>query len=57
MDYQKHYNNLIDRARNRLLENYTENHHIIPKCMNGSNDLVSLTPEEQRKFSGVIYNE
>ena len=49
MDYQKHYNHLIDRARTRLLETYTEKHHIIPKCMNGSNDvenIVALTPEE-----------
>ena len=49
MNYQKHYNELINRAKNRLLETYTENHHIIPKCMNGSNDIeniVALTPEE-----------
>ena len=49
MDYQRHYNKLIKRARNRLLESYTENHHIIPRCMNGSDDsinLVALTPEE-----------
>lgn len=49
MDYQSHYNKLIDRAKNRLLEGYTENHHIIPRCMNGSNkknNIVSLTPEE-----------
>ena len=49
MDYQKQYNLLIDRARNRLLETYTEKHHIVPKCMNGSNDvsnLVALTARE-----------
>lgn len=49
MDYQKHYNKLIERAKNRLLEGYTENHHIIPRCINGSNDvenIVALTPEE-----------
>ena len=49
MDYQKHYNNLINRAKHRLLEGYTENHHIIPRCIGGSNDstnLVALTPEE-----------
>ena len=49
MDYKQHYNKLIERARNRLLEGYTENHHIIPRCMNGTNDvknIVALTPEE-----------
>jgi len=49
MNYQKHYDTLISRAKNRLLEGYTENHHIIPRCMNGSNkakNLVALTPEE-----------
>lgn len=49
MNYQKHYNNLIDRAKNRVLYTYFENHHIIPKCMGGTNhksNLVKLTPEE-----------
>ena len=49
MNYQKHYNLLIDRAKTRLLEIYTETHHIIPRCLGGSNlesNLVELTPEE-----------
>ena len=49
MDYKKHYDLLVSRAKNRLLETYTENHHIIPKCMGGTdvpNNLVRLTPEE-----------
>lgn len=49
MDYQKHYNLLIDRARSRILEGYVERHHVLPKCMGGSDDkgnLVQLTPEE-----------
>lgn len=49
MDYQKIYNSLIDRARHRCLESYTENHHIVPRCMGGSDkqiNLVSLTAEE-----------
>ena len=49
MEYQKHYNRLIERAKSRILEGYIEEHHIIPKCLNGSNDksnLVKLTPEE-----------
>ena len=49
MNYLKIYNQLIDRARNRTLEGYSEMHHIIPRCMNGSNDpsnIAILTAEE-----------
>lgn len=49
MDYTKHYEALIERARNRILEGYSENHHIIPRCLGGTDDkdnLVRLTPEE-----------
>lgn len=49
MDYLKIYNNLIERGLNRNIEGFTEKHHIIPKCMGGSNvksNLVCLTPEE-----------
>jgi hypothetical protein len=49
MNYIKHYNALIERAKNRNLSIYTEKHHIVPKCLNGTDDksnLVNLTPEE-----------
>ena len=49
MNYRKIYSNLIYRGKNRVLEAYTEKHHVIPKCMGGSdeeNNLVNLTPEE-----------
>jgi hypothetical protein len=49
MNYTKIYNNLIEKARSRILEGYQEKHHVIPRCMNGTNDitnLVGLTPEE-----------
>lgn len=49
MDYQKHYDKLIDRARTRSLVGYSERHHIIPICMGGpdiSENKVRLTPEE-----------
>lgn len=49
MDHSKHYDLLINRARNRVLEEYTERHHIHPKCLGGGNEpenLVRLTPEE-----------
>lgn len=49
MDYNKHYYNLINRAKSRVLEGYVEKHHIIPKCLGGTDDfdnLVVLTAEE-----------
>jgi hypothetical protein len=49
MDYQKHYNLLISRAKDRQLSGYAEVHHIVPKCMGGGNEqsnLAKLTPEE-----------
>ena len=49
MDYFKHYDLLIERARNRTLDCYVEKHHVIPKCLGGSNaetNIVSLTAEE-----------
>jgi hypothetical protein len=49
VNYQKIYDLLINRARNRILKGYLERHHIIPRCMGGNNaksNLVDLTPEE-----------
>lgn len=49
MDYKKHYWLLIDRARDRTLLGYRERHHVLPRCMGGSNcreNIVSLTAEE-----------
>ena len=49
MNYKKIYDQLIERAKMRTLEGYSENHHIIPKCMGGSNELdnfVALTGRE-----------
>lgn len=49
MNYKKIYDSLIERGRTRVLNSYKEKHHIIPRCMDGTNDafnLVDLTPEE-----------
>jgi hypothetical protein len=49
MNYQKLYNNIVRRGQNRILEGYSEKHHIVPRCMGGTDEvtnLVSLTPEE-----------
>lgn len=49
MNYRRHYERLIERARNRMLDGYVEVHHVLPKCMGGDDspsNLVQLTAEE-----------
>lgn len=71
MDYQKIYNKLTESRKNRVLEEgqYYEKHHIVPKCLGGTNDadnLVVLTFREHymahlllskihRHHSGIQY--
>lgn len=52
MDYKLIYEKIIARAKNRTtttIDEYTEKHHIIPRCMGGDDEkenIVILTPEE-----------
>jgi hypothetical protein len=49
MNYTKHYNFLIERAKLAQHIGYTERHHIVPRCMGGTDDvsnLVKLLPAE-----------
>lgn len=49
MNYRFHHDKIIERASLRILDGYAERHHILPRCMSGSNkvdNLVRLTPEE-----------
>lgn len=49
MNYQLIYNQLIERAKTRVLTCYKEKHHITPKCMGGLDvpeNLVFLTGRE-----------
>lgn len=49
MNYQWHYDRLIERGLKTRTEEYRERHHIIPKCLGGNNkkeNLVYLTAEE-----------
>ena len=43
MDYQNLYNEICKRGQTQRQLEYAENHHIIPKCMGGSNDKSNLT--------------
>lgn len=47
--YYKWYYNIINNAKNRIVNEYVERHHIIPKSLGGSNkkdNLVILTAKE-----------
>jgi hypothetical protein len=49
MNYEKIYQQLMDRATSRTLSGYKERHHIVPKCIGGDNstsNLVQLTARE-----------
>jgi len=49
MNYQRHYDVLIARARIRELDGYSERHHVVPRCLGGDNstdNIVRLTAEE-----------
>jgi len=49
MNWKKIHDAIIERANNRCLEGYSETHHIIPKCLGGSDspdNLVRLTARE-----------
>jgi hypothetical protein len=51
MDYARIYYNIIERSKNRQIDyfKYYEKHHIIPKCMGGSDDeknIATLTARE-----------
>ena len=53
MDYQKHYNQLIESRkllnRKKSKDEYFERHHISPRCIGGSEEIsnfILLTPRE-----------
>lgn len=49
MNYESHYFKLMERARTRLLEGYSEQHHVVPRCLGGDDsvdNLVDLTAKE-----------
>lgn len=63
MDYNKIYNNLINSRKELIRDKATgiyEKHHIIPKCLDGANDidnLVLLTPREHYIAHWLLYKQ
>lgn len=49
MNYEKIYKSLIDKRRNNKPKEYSEKHHIVPRCLGGTDDsenLIYLTARE-----------
>lgn len=49
MNYEKIYNQIVQRGKIRVLTGYKENHHIVPRSLGGDNsvaNLVYLTAKE-----------
>jgi hypothetical protein len=40
--YQKRYEKLVNHYKNNLSEGFVEKHHIVPKCMGGSDDISNI---------------
>ena len=56
--YEKRYNRVINHFKNIQLEGYTENHHIIPRCMGGNDskeNLVRLTAKAHYVAHHLLY--
>jgi hypothetical protein len=49
MNYEQVYSRIVERGKQRILEGYGENHHIVPKCLGGADtqdNIVRLTARE-----------
>lgn len=49
MNYKKIYDQIINRAKTRIVSGYKERHHIVPRCIGGTDNLdnlVELTARE-----------
>jgi hypothetical protein len=49
MDYQKIHDQIINRAKQRVLNGYKERHHVVPRCLGGNDtidNIVLLTARE-----------
>tara|TARA_R110000764_G_scaffold76025_1_gene153081 strand:- start:4 stop:537 length:534 start_codon:yes stop_codon:yes gene_type:complete len=49
MNYEKVYYQIIEQAGNRHVDGYVEWHHIVPRCLGGSDDRDNLVPLTARE--------
>jgi len=55
--YTKYYYDIINHAKNRIIDGYKEEHHIIPKSLGGNNavdNLVFLTAKEHHTVHHLL---
>ena len=52
MNYQKIYNSLVGNRRCNLVEGYSERHHILPRCLGGTEER-----KKDRKGKQVPWNK
>jgi rhodanese-related sulfurtransferase len=45
--YQNRYEKLVTHYKNNMESGYCEKHHIIPKCMGGTDELENLVTNDQ----------
>jgi len=58
MNYIKHYIKLCKKAKNRILSEYTEKHHVFPQCIYGKNSyIVKLTAKEHFIAHFLLFKE
>lgn len=49
MNYQKIYEDLINKAKTKTYDGYVEVHHIIPRCVGGTDDIHNLVALSARE--------
>jgi hypothetical protein len=60
MNYKRHYDLLIQKRKVNIPEGYSEKHHIVPKCMGGTDEpdnLVRLTAREHYIAHMLLYKQ
>lgn len=60
MNYKRIYDQIVTNARSRTPIGYSENHHIVPKCMGGSDaksNLIRLTAREHYLCHWLLYKQ
>lgn len=58
MNYKRIYNELVERRKTSPYNGYTENHHIIPRCMGGTDteeNIVALSAREHFIAHQLLY--
>ena len=47
--YTVWYFSIVEKSKNRIVSGYTERHHVIPKCLNGTDDSTNIVKLSARE--------